>query len=266
MPTKTKPYPWIKFSAETIVAARATYDRYGTGGDHDQPWRNVTLASGESWRLDTDDEFLAEYRSQSVASADYRWRGFIVDYHARWLYSPNTDVGATLPERAQVEEVFAVFEAGAEGGRIAAPRPDPVVFIGHGHSEDWIRLRDFLRERAGFRVRAFESRPTAGRAAFEVLVEAAHESSVAILVHTAEDETASGSMRARQNVLHETGFFQAHFGFERAVIVREHGTEEFSNVAGIQEIRYPGGHVSEVFGEVVAVLEREFPGRTRRVD
>jgi hypothetical protein len=38
----------------------------------------------------------------------------------------------------------------------------------------------------------------------------------------------------------------------------EEGAEEFSNVQGIQEIRFSKGNLKETFGEVLATLKREF--------
>jgi hypothetical protein len=37
----------------------------------------------------------------------------------------------------------------------------------------------------------------------------------------------------------------------------EEGTEEFSNIAGIQQIRFAKGNIREAFGDVLAVLKRE---------
>jgi predicted nucleotide-binding protein len=83
------------------------------------------------------------------------------------------------------------------------------------------------------------------------------QASFAILVHTAEDEQADGGLRARQNVVHETGLFQGKLGFSRAVIVRQRGCGEFSNLAGLNELQYTAD-IKEAFGGVLAVLRREF--------
>jgi predicted nucleotide-binding protein len=83
-------------------------------------------------------------------------------------------------------------------------------------------------------------------------------SSLAFLVLTGEDETADQQMRARQNVIHETGLFQGKLGFPRAIVLLEEGVEEFSNIAGIQHIPFAKGHIDGTFGEVLAVIKREF--------
>jgi len=74
---------------------------------------------------------------------------------------------------------------------------------------------------------------------------------------TGEDETKDGKLLARQNVVHEAGLFQGRLGFSQAIILLEEGTEEFSNIAGLQQIRFPKGKIRETFGDVLAVLKRE---------
>jgi predicted nucleotide-binding protein len=83
------------------------------------------------------------------------------------------------------------------------------------------------------------------------------ESSFAILILTAEDETASGSRRARQNVIHEAGMFQGRLGFKKAILLVQEGLEEFSNVAGLQHIPFSGDRIDQTFYELQRVLKRE---------
>ena len=139
-------------------------------------------------------------------------------------------------------------------------RPAPTVFVGDGHSPQWRDLADHLRDQHELRVIAFETGPRAGLTTQEVLDGIVEGSHFAVLVHTAEDETADGTLRARQNVVHETGLLQGRLGRRRALILRETSCEDFSNVHGVTEIRFPDGHIREVFGDVVATIRREFDG------
>jgi predicted nucleotide-binding protein len=79
----------------------------------------------------------------------------------------------------------------------------------------------------------------------------------ALLVMTAEDEQVDGSVRARENVVHEVGLFQGRLGFSRAIVLLEEGCEEFSNIHGLGQIRFPKGRISAIFEDIRAVLERE---------
>jgi predicted nucleotide-binding protein len=74
---------------------------------------------------------------------------------------------------------------------------------------------------------------------------------------TAEDETEDGKVRARENVVHEAGLFQGKLGFERAIILREEGCEEFSNIKGLVQIEFPRGNIMAVSEEIRRTLERE---------
>lgn len=83
------------------------------------------------------------------------------------------------------------------------------------------------------------------------------EASFAVLILTAEDETASGSKRARQNVIHEAGLFQGRLGFRRAILLIQENLEDFSNVAGLQHIPFVGDRIEQTFYELQRVLKRE---------
>jgi predicted nucleotide-binding protein len=76
---------------------------------------------------------------------------------------------------------------------------------------------------------------------------------------TGEDEDKQGKFRVRDNVIHEAGLFQGHLGWSKAIVLLEEGAEEFSNIHGIQQIRFAHGHIASTFGEVLATIAREFP-------
>jgi len=80
---------------------------------------------------------------------------------------------------------------------------------------------------------------------------------IAFLVMTAEDEQADGNTRPRMNVIHEAGLFQGRLGFTKAIVLLEDGCEEFSNIQGLGQIRFPKGNIKAAFEEIRQVLERE---------
>ncbi len=131
------------------------------------------------------------------------------------------------------------------------------VFIGHGRSIPWRDLKDFIQDRLHLPWDEFNRVPVAGFANIARLSEMLDSSAIAFIVMTAEDEQADGKLHARMNVIHEAGLFQGRLGFEKAILLVEEGCEEFSNVQGLGQIRFPPGKISAIFEEIRRVLERE---------
>jgi len=131
------------------------------------------------------------------------------------------------------------------------------VFIGHGQSLLWRELKDFVDDRLGLPWDEFNRVPVAGVTNIARLSEMLDYAGVALLVLTAEDELTDGNEQARQNVVHEAGLFQGRLGFSRAIVLLEEGCEEFSNIQGLGQVRFPTGQISGAFEEVRRVLERE---------
>jgi len=123
-------------------------------------------------------------------------------------------------------------------------RKSASVCIGHGRSPLWRELKDFLFERLHLTVDEFSRVPTAGLSTTERLTEMLESAAFAFLIMTREDEHADGSLHARLNVVHEAGLFQGRLGFKRAIILLEDGCEEFSNIYGLGQIRFPIGNIS----------------------
>jgi len=131
------------------------------------------------------------------------------------------------------------------------------VFIGHGSSNAWKDLREFIRDRLGLEWDEFNRISAAGYATKERLEEMLEHASFAFVVMTAEDEDPTGKLHARENVIHEAGLFQGRLGFPRAILLVEEGCEEFSNIHGLTQIRFPKGYIKAAFEEIRRVLERE---------
>ena len=141
-----------------------------------------------------------------------------------------------------------VYQAGPTGNR---------VFVGHGRSQSWRELKDFLEDRLKLRVDEFNRVPIAGLSNKERLETMLDTSGFAFLVMTGEDEQTDGELRARENVVHEVGLFQGRLSFEKAIVLLEQGCQEFSNIHGLGQIRFPKGNIKAAFEEIRQVLERE---------
>lgn len=131
------------------------------------------------------------------------------------------------------------------------------VFIAHGHSEVWRQLKDLLVDRLGLQFEEFNRQPVPGIATKERLEAMLDSTCFAFLLMTAEDVQPDGSKHARENVIHEVGLFQGRHGFRKAIVLFEEGCEEFSNIHGVGQIRFPHGNVMASSEEIRRVLERE---------
>lgn len=131
------------------------------------------------------------------------------------------------------------------------------VFIGHGRSPLWLKLKDSIQIRLGLPWDEFNRVPIAGVATAERLSEMLDDATFAFLVFTGEDEVPGESTRARENVVHEAGLFQGRLGFRRAIILIEAGCGEFSNIHGLGQVQFPRGKIEAIFEQVRQVLERE---------
>lgn len=261
---KGKQFEEVRFSPEVLREAR---DQLLTYLDEDakkylHTSLQIRLPGGEKWSHDNEEEFFADYRLDHNSSI-YRFSTseYSIEIH---YYSRSTEVSVTAPLRQQIESIFEIFEKHAEQCKMPplprkeADRPKPKIFFGHGKSNQWKDLKDHLHEKHGYDVIAYEVGARAGHTIRDILSEMLSKSSIAMLVMTGEDKDEYGQLRARQNVIHELGLFQGHLGFTRAIVLLEEGTEEFSNIYGINQIRFGKNNIKEIFGEVLATLRREF--------
>lgn len=144
---------------------------------------------------------------------------------------------------------------------VAAPTHNtgtlPTVFLGHGHSPLWSRVQLHLNNDLHLSVEAWESVSRAGHHSVEILKGFLSSCGFAVLVVTGDDISDDGVVRARQNVIHEIGLFQGRVGFERVALLEQEGVEGFSNIDGLQRIRFQGIRVEQSFYELDRMLRRE---------
>ena len=187
-------------------------------------WAKGHEALGQNWQTGDFDTWI---------DGKYHWQAFGVEFL-----------------RSDIESMSTVSE---KEPKMAGNK----VFIGHGRSLLWLHLQNFLQSRLGLIVDEFNVEPTAGITTKERLEEMLDEAKFAFLVMTAEDEQPNGPPRARENVIHEVGLFQGRLGFRKAIVMLEDGCNEFSNIAGIGEIRFGKNDIESKFEEVRRTLERE---------
>jgi predicted nucleotide-binding protein len=257
-------YHNIHFHAEVIRSASDSL--FGADVPKKEVFQFLSVTTGGSeWLHDTEEEFLADYQASN------QFAYFTKTYKDRSLhvrrFDRHTQVEVGASDRQTIQATFNIFEAHLEQSRLPEePEPEepkPTIFIGHGRSPLWRDLLDHLHHQHGYPVEAYETGARAGHSIRDVLEHMLRDSSFAVLVMTGEDEAVDGSLRARQNVIHETGLFQGHLGYSRAIVLLEDGTDEFSNIHGVQQIRFSKAKIRETFGDVLATLRREFNDSTR---
>ncbi|MDT7687584.1 MAG: hypothetical protein QOE46_343 [Acidobacteriota bacterium] len=144
-------------------------------------------------------------------------------------------MGLTDPALRGIEALLIyVREATIRRPRAAASH----VFIGHGHSEIWKQLQRYLSKELGLLTEEFNQVSVAGRTTADRLQEMLGRACFAFLVMTAEDEHADEELHARENVVHEIGLFQGKLGFDKAIILKQKGCAEFSNIHGLTYIEF----------------------------
>jgi predicted nucleotide-binding protein len=230
-----------------------------------------------------EDDYAADIKSKIVALSIPTWDDFVRlqmrapntttrDLRAAdggWQSAPHQEmlarvVTCRMPYKTALELAELCANAAEHMNRAPAEPPlVPVlqmgtkVFIGHGRALQWRVLKDFLQDTLRLSWDEFNRVPIAGVTNINRLQEMLNEASIAFIVLTAEDEKADGSIVARQNVVHEAGLFQGRLGFNRAIVMLEDGCEEFSNINGLGQIRFPAGRIDAAFEEVRRVLIRE---------
>jgi predicted nucleotide-binding protein len=254
---KQKIYYPTKFPVSTINEVCQIFKN--KSGD-DKPYISCTMDfSDETWTFNSLDEFISEYPNALTFYFKVSSPQLSIDIQCsirnRVIVTVRSD------DRNTIQSIFKIFEKDLEKSLIPIEMEvhDPIkIFIGHGSNNQWRDLKDHLHDIHGFEVVAYEIGPRAGLSVKEILEEMLNNSSIAFLVLTGEDEKNYGELHARQNVVHELGLFQGKLGFKKAIALLEDGVTEFSNIYGINQVRFSKGNIRETFGDVVAIINREF--------
>ena len=273
MPTKNKIYTNAKFPPEIIKDAYNMLLSFLSDENKLSYSKDlhVSINEKESWSYENEDEFFSEYR-KDIKSATFRNQHhdnsnlnrtsiFEFSYHK---FLNETELRVKLPERYKIEKVFEILESNYSNYQIPEKqlvneiKSQLKIFIGHGRNKQWRDLKDHLQDKHNFEVISYETGARAGYTITEVLEEMSSRASFALLVLTAEDSGIDGNIRARENVIHEVGLFQGRLGFKKGIIVLEDGCNEFTNISGIQQIRFKKGSIKETYGDILATIYREF--------
>lgn len=244
------------FPARAVEEAHNRFRKLAGVARKKPKFQHLVVGVGhESWGFDDRAEYLAAYPGSGFSMLDE-----IVSPDSRFDFvteGRSATLRVRLPERAAIEDVFVALERHLEAAKLVTSQ-EVTIFIGHGRDGQWYELAGHLRDQHGFRVVAYEFGPRAGMSVKEVLEEMLDSAAFALLVLTGEDLHADGELHARDNVIHELGLFQGRLGFTRAIALLEEGVVEFSNILGINQIRFPKDGIRAAYGDVLATVRREF--------
>lgn len=169
------------------------------------------------------------------------------------------DMYRLAKELAQLPfDEFEALKPTSTSTRKAAEKPtQQKVFIGHGRSKLWARLQVFLKDELHVDTVSYESESRVGESIVPILEKILNQSTYAVLVLTAEDQTEEGTKRARQNVIHEAGLFQGRLGFDKVILLVQRGIEGFTNVDGLQHIPFSDENIEETFYQLQRAMKQK---------
>ena len=131
------------------------------------------------------------------------------------------------------------------------------IFISHGHNENVrMKLKQFLQERLSLEPIVLQDEPDLGMTIVEKLERYGSNCSFALIVLTSDDVTIEGGKRARQNVIHELGFFHGKLGRDRVLLLKQQGVELFTNISGVIYKEFNGNDIEKIFDDIRAAIER----------
>jgi predicted nucleotide-binding protein len=133
------------------------------------------------------------------------------------------------------------------------------VFISHGRSADWREVQAYVEKDIELATLELAQAPSSGQTIIEKLESNASSCDSAVIVMTGDDIDASGQARARENVMHEIGFFQGKYRRARVCLLHEEAVSIPTNLSGVVYVPFPKGNVAASFG----VLNRELKAMYR---
>lgn len=147
----------------------------------------IDLEDQETWYFDTFDEFLAEYPRAVGARYNRYEEGFDLEIaFVSGTKSLLTTVEVKAESREIIQKLFNIVEKYRERSFIPLSHESqsdrdlsPVVFIGHGRSQQWRDLKDHLHEKHGYEVMAYEIGAREGHTIRDILEDMLDQSSMA---------------------------------------------------------------------------------------
>ena len=128
------------------------------------------------------------------------------------------------------------------------------IFISHGRSNDWREVQAYLEKILNYDTIELAQQPNKGRHVLQKLEEESNKCICAVIIMTGDDETNDGEIRARENVIHEIGYFQGKYGLDKVILLHERGVNMPSNIHGIVYIPFEKSLIRMTFGDLMNEL------------
>lgn len=130
------------------------------------------------------------------------------------------------------------------------------IFISHGHNKIVLqKLKLFVEKDLHLKPTILGEQPDSGLTVIEKLERYGKDCDFALIILTRDDETLYGGVRARQNVIHELGFFHGSLGRDRVLLLKQNHVELFSNISGLLYKEFQNDDIDEVFPDIRLALE-----------
>jgi predicted transcriptional regulator len=135
------------------------------------------------------------------------------------------------------------------------------IFLTHGRSPDWHEIQRYIEKTVGVETLELSEEPFQGRTILQKLDDESRKCGYAVIVLTGDDRVGEDEVRARENVIHEIGFFQGRYGLDRVCLVYERGVNIPSNISGLGYIPFPKGEVRAAFADLRKEIDAAFSDR-----
>ena len=193
---------------------------------------------------------------------------FFSDFHHIEI-QPDHEVGSP-PERyysraqlqSLIRDIDQIFEIRANSELTTLAKPDTVknrVFITHGRSNDWREVQSYIEKDVKLQTLELAQEPSQGMTIIEKLLTGANRCDSAVIVMSGDDIDSTGQARARENVMHEIGFFQGKYGRAQVILLHEDGVSVPTNLSGVVYVPFPKGTISAGFHVLMRELRALYP-------
>ena len=150
------------------------------------------------------------------------------------------------PMIQSVEYILEVRANYRIGERKEAEQKPKRIFISHGRSLDWHKIQSYLDKDLGYSTLELAQEANLGRTVLQKLNDESSRCSCAVIIMTGDD-SFQNEIRARENVMHEIGFFQGKYGLHNVIILHEEGVTIPSNISGLVYISFPRNTIEVTF-------------------